>query len=52
MVISIDAEKAIDKKALDYDKDSQQSGNRGSIIQHNKSHIQQTFSQHYSLGKN
>ena len=46
MIISTDAKKAFDKvpfikwvKALIYDKNTQQSGNRGSIPQHNKSHI-------------
>ena len=40
MIISIDAEKAFDKvKAPIYDKTTQQSGNRGSIPQHNKGHI-------------
>ena len=29
-----------------YDKNAQQSGGRGNISQHNKSHIQETYSQH------
>lgn len=31
-----------------YDKNTQQSGSRGSIPQHNKGHIQETYSQHHS----
>ena len=38
MVISIDAEKVLDKIQSIYDKNSQQSGNRGSMPQHNKVH--------------
>ena len=39
MIISIDAEKVFDKVAPIHDKNTQQSGNRGSIPQHNKGHI-------------
>ena len=40
MIISIDAEKAFDKIQHPFMiKNSQQSGNRGSIPQHNKGHI-------------
>ena len=39
MIISIDVEKAFDKVAPIHDKNTQQSGNRGSIPQHNKGHI-------------
>ena len=31
-----------------YEKDSPENGNRGNTSQHNKSHIQQTHSKHYS----
>ena len=40
MIISIDAEKAFDKMQHPFlIKNTQQSGNRGSIPQHNKGHI-------------
>ena len=40
MIISIDAEKAFDKVQHPFMiKNTQQSGNRGSIFQHNKGHI-------------
>ena len=40
MIISIDAGKALDKSQyLFMIKNTQQSGNRGSICQHNKSHV-------------
>ena len=39
MIISIDAEKHLVSTAPIYDKNTQQSGNRGSIPQHNKGHI-------------
>ena len=39
MIMSIDAEKAFDKSQHPYNKNSQQSGNRGLIPQHNKVHI-------------
>ena len=40
MIISIDAEKAFDKIQHPFlKKNTQQSGNRGSIPQHNKGHI-------------
>ena len=51
MIISIDAEKAFDKIQHPLMiKDSQPSGNRGSIPQNNKikSHIQETYSQYYT----
>ena len=35
-----------------YDKNTQQSGNRGSIPKHNKDHIQETYSQHRSQWAN
>ena len=49
MIISIDAEKAFDKILhLIYDKNSPESEHRGNLPQHNKGHIQQTHSKHYS----
>ena len=36
MIISVDAAKASDKFPFMYDKNSQQSGGRGNIYQHNK----------------
>ena len=39
MTISIDAEKAFDKVQHTSDKNTQESGNTGSIPQHNKGHI-------------
>jgi len=49
MIISIDAEKAFDKILhLIYDKNSPESKHRGNLPQHNKGHIQQTHSKHYS----
>ena len=39
MIISIDTEKAFDKIQHFYDKNSYQSGYRGNISHHNKSHI-------------
>ena len=49
MIILIDVEKAFDKNpAPIYDKNSQQSGNRGITPQHNKGHIQKTYSQHHA----
>ena len=52
MVISIDTEKAFDKIQHPFmiKKTTQQSGNTGSIPQHNKSYIQETIL--YSIGKN
>ena len=38
MIISIDAEKAFDKIKHPSDKNTQQSGNKGSIPQQNKGH--------------
>ena len=39
MIISIEAEKPFDKFNILYDKNSAESGHRGNILQHNKSHI-------------
>ena len=39
MIISIDTEKALDSTAPTYDRNTQQSGNRGSIPQPNRGHI-------------
>ena len=39
MIISINAEKVLTKSTFIYDKNSQQSGCRGNIPQHNKGHI-------------
>ena len=39
MIISIDAEKAFDKVQHPFMIKTQQSGNKGSIPQHNKGHI-------------
>ena len=45
MTISIDAEKSFDKIQHQFMiKDSQESGNRWNIPQHNKDHIRQTQS--------
>ena len=47
MIIPKDAEKAFDKSpAPIYDKNTQQSGNRGRISQHNKHHMQKN--QHHT----
>ena len=44
MMVLIDAEKAFDKvKHPLMTKNTQQSGNRGSIPQHNKGHIQKIY---------
>ena len=44
MIISIDAEKSFDKNSTPiYDNSSQESGHRGNILQHNKGHIWQTY---------
>ena len=48
MIISIDVEKAFDKVQPIYDKNTQQSGNRGSIPRHNEGHIRETYSQHHT----
>ena len=50
MIISIDAEKAFDKIRHPFmiKKNTQQSGSRGSIPQHNKGHVQETYSQHHT----
>ena len=39
MIISIDAEKALDKTQPHFLKSSQQSGDRGNTPKHNKGHI-------------
>ena len=47
MTISVDAEKTFDNIQHRFMiKNTQQSGNRGSIPQHNKGHISETYSQH------
>ena len=49
LIISIDVEKAFDKVQHPFMiKNPQQSGNRGSIPQHNKGHIWKTYSQHHT----
>ena len=49
MIISIDAEKACDKvQHLLMIKNTQQSGSRGSISQHDKGCIQETYNQHHT----
>ena len=49
MIISIDAGKAFDKIHHPFlIKNTQQGRNRGSIPQHNKGHIQETYSPHYT----
>ena len=42
MIISIDAERAFDKNPAPFVIKCQQSGNRGSIPQHNKGHVLET----------
>ena len=47
-IISIDDEKAFDKVQHPFMiKNTQQSGNRGSIPQHNKGHTRDTYGQHH-----
>ena len=49
MIIAIDAEKAFDKVQHPLlIKNTQQSGNRGSIPQHNKGHIGELYSPHHN----
>ena len=49
MIISTDAEKAFDKvQHLFMIKNTQQSGSRGSIPQHNKGRIQEIYRQHHT----
>ena len=50
MIISIDAEKALDKIQHPFmiKKNSPGSGHRGNLPQHNKNHIQQSHSKHHS----
>ena len=47
-IILIDAEKAFDNPAPIYDKNTEQSGKRGSIPQHNKGHTLETSSKRWS----
>ena len=50
MIISVDGEKAFDNVQLPFTiKNTQQSGNKGSIPEHNKCHIRETYK---SMGKN
>ena len=54
MVISIGDEKAFDKIQHSFmikKKNTQQSGNRGSIPQHNEGHIRETYSQKHRLNQ-
>ena len=49
MIMSIDAKKSFDKeKHQFFYKNPQRSGNRGSIPQHNKGHVHETYSQHHT----
>ena len=49
MIISIGCRKNILlNPAPTYDKNSKQSGNRGSIPQHNNGHLQETYCQHHT----
>ena len=48
MIISIDAEKHLIKSSMIYDKNCQQSGNRGNIPKHNKGYIWQTHHHHHT----
>ena len=48
MIISIDAETALDKIQHPFMIKTQQSGNRGNKSKHNKGHIWQTHSQHHT----
>ena len=49
MIISIDEEKAFDKVQHPFMiKNTQQRGSRGSIPQHDKGHIRDSYSQHHS----
>ena len=48
MIRSTDVENAFDKVQHTFDRNTQQSGNRGIIPQHNKSHIGETYSQHHN----
>ena len=50
MIISTDVEKAFDDTTPISDKNTQQSGNKGSLPQHNKGHIRETYSQHHTQG--
>jgi hypothetical protein len=47
LIISIDAEKAFDKKSTPFqDKSSDETRNRRNVPQYNKGYIWQTYSQH------
>ena len=49
MIISLDAEKAFDKVQRPFMiKKHLANGNRGSIPQHHKGHIRETYSQHHT----
>ena len=49
MIISIDTEKVFDRVQHPLMiKNTQQSGNRGSIPQHNKGHIRENYSEHHT----
>ena len=49
MIISIDEEKAFEKVQHPFMiKNNQQSGSRGSIPQHDKGHIRDSYSQHHT----
>ena len=49
MIISIDAEKPFDTIQHPFlIKNTRQSGNRGSIPQHNKGHIQEIYKEHHT----
>ena len=48
MIIPTDAENAFDDTTPISDKNTQQSGNKGSLPQHNKGHIRETYSQHHT----
>ena len=47
-IILIDAEKAFDNPAPISDINTQESGTRGSLLQHNRVHMRDTYSQHHT----